>query len=300
MKKPVLFAAMCAVCMCVYAQNTDTDLYYQGFAYKDTRCIVTGNAVNVRSGAGSGYAKLFQLNAGDVVSVMEKCDAPPLLADGALSYWYKITCGKGTGFMCGRWLTSKYAAGDINADGKIDYITYQAFYRIPYGAEDFDEYIFTNDTFLLIQGGTVSELKGLSFIPKEKGHPYRPRDIAVIADLELPIKNPVILFSNFFGYGSGRSCICDFYFFNEDNTFSPIISAGSVWEGYYYKKTKLIFPNKAYDVYNQKWSDSEKGRKDIIIKITKDGKENDTYETESETVSQAEYRWNGASFEQVR
>ena len=36
--------------------------------------------------------------------------------------------------------TSKYAAGDINADGKIDYITYQAFYRIPYGAEDFDEY----------------------------------------------------------------------------------------------------------------------------------------------------------------
>ena len=54
--------------------------------------------------------------------------------------------------VCGRWLTSKYAAGDINADGKIDYVTYQAFYRIPYGAEDFDEYVFTNDTFLLIQG----------------------------------------------------------------------------------------------------------------------------------------------------
>ena len=300
MKKTVLFAAMCGVFVCAYAQNTDTDLYYQGFTYNDTRCIVTDNAINVRAGAGSGYAKLFQLDAGEVVSVIEKCDAPPLLAEGALSYWYKITCGKGTGVMCGRWLTSKYAAGDINADGKIDYITYQAFYRIPYGAEDFDEYVFTKDTFLLIQGGAVSELKGLSFIPKKNGSLYRPRDIAVIADLELPIKNPVILFSNLFGYGAGRNYICDFYFLNEDNTFSPIISAGSFWEGYSYQKTKLIFPNKAYDVYDQKWSASEKGRKNIILKITKDGKENDKYETEGETVSETEYRWDGASFKEVR
>jgi len=105
--------------MCVYAQNTDTDLYYQGFTYKDTRCIVTGNAVNVRSGAGSGYAKLFQLNAGDAVRIIEwSKDWEWLLEESYYAPWYKISCAQGTGYICGRYISCKEAVGDLDNDGE--------------------------------------------------------------------------------------------------------------------------------------------------------------------------------------
>jgi len=80
---------------------------------------VIDNKVNVRSTPSLSGEKLFQLNAGDAVRIIEwSKDWEWLLEESYYAPWYKISCAQGTGYICGRYISCKEAVGDLDNDGE--------------------------------------------------------------------------------------------------------------------------------------------------------------------------------------
>lgn len=119
-------------CNTLLAWNDVQNSHYGTYTKDDTTQIVTDKNLNVRSGPDTNYEKLFQLNAGNKVVVLEKTDAT-FKAEGAVAYWYKIECDKGSGYLCARWLSNNWAQGDIDGDGdgENEYLAVQFFNNIP-------------------------------------------------------------------------------------------------------------------------------------------------------------------------
>lgn len=104
LSKKLLLSAVCFIFgICAFAGGS---IFHDSFSYKG-KCIVTEEVINVRSGPGTNYEKLFQVKAGDIVEVISKCDEK-MYADDAYANWYKIKKDGQTGFMCGRWFSGDF------------------------------------------------------------------------------------------------------------------------------------------------------------------------------------------------
>jgi SH3 type 3 domain protein len=113
-KKPIWCLLFIVSALGVYAQR-----YVAIDYHKDSDHYVIDNRVNVRSAPNISGEKLFQLNAGDKVRILEwNEDGEWLWAEGYYAPWYKISCAKGTGYICGRYVSCKEAVGDLDNDGE--------------------------------------------------------------------------------------------------------------------------------------------------------------------------------------
>ena len=70
---------------------------------------VTGPALNIRSGPGTSYSVVSQLNEGDIVVILERTD----------SEWYQINYHGITGYVSVQFLRDILVAENFNAQGKI-------------------------------------------------------------------------------------------------------------------------------------------------------------------------------------
>ena len=113
MKKIVCCFLLIANIISGYAQK------YIAVDYGKWAHYVIDDKVNVRSAPSLSGEKLFQLNAGDKVEILEwDKDWDWLLAEGYYAPWYKISCIKGIGYICGRYLSCKETVGDLDNDGE--------------------------------------------------------------------------------------------------------------------------------------------------------------------------------------
>lgn len=79
---------------------------------------VIDNHVNVRDSNGMHGNKLFQLNAGDKVQIIGiDLNEELFYADGYYAHWLKISCSKGEGYICARYVSCKEVKGDFDGDG---------------------------------------------------------------------------------------------------------------------------------------------------------------------------------------
>ncbi len=81
--------------------------------------FVIDDSVNVRSEPNLNGKKLFKLNTGDKIQITEYSkDWDWILAEGLWSPWYKISCAKGEGYVCARYISTKQVSFDIDFDGR--------------------------------------------------------------------------------------------------------------------------------------------------------------------------------------
>lgn len=124
MDKAALFlsAALCALAA-PSAHSEDekfvaVDCFAQCGEDRGVHFAIDGN-VNVRAEPSLSGRKLFRLDAGERVRITEYSEGWEwVFADGLWAPWYRISCGKGEGFVCARYISSKQAAFDIDLDGR--------------------------------------------------------------------------------------------------------------------------------------------------------------------------------------
>jgi len=106
---------MILFCSAAFCQRfIAVDMYYSSGGEH----YIIENRVNVRSKPGMAGEKLFQLNAGDKVKITEySTDWEWLFVDDIYAPWYKISSDKGSGYICGRYVSTKETVGDIDCDG---------------------------------------------------------------------------------------------------------------------------------------------------------------------------------------
>ena len=82
----------------------------------------TADALNVRSGAGTGYSKTGTVSYGDSLTILSET------TDSSGAKWYKISCGNVTGYVSAAYvqLTSSGSQGSSDADFE-SYMTKQGF-----------------------------------------------------------------------------------------------------------------------------------------------------------------------------
>lgn len=79
---------------------------------------VIENRVNVRDESGINGNILFQLNAGDKVQIKGyDWDEELYYAGDYYAHWIKISCSRGDGYICGRYVSCKEVEGDFDGDG---------------------------------------------------------------------------------------------------------------------------------------------------------------------------------------
>lgn len=248
MKKSVLVLMLLAIAStAVFARKQQLgDLHHianmYDYSWKDTRkALILDDHINVRNDTGTYADVLFQLNTGDEVTILNDCDhAYDVYAEGAWEKWYEISCSKGHGYVCGRWMTQIYGSGDFNNDGKKDFIAYQIFYK---RISEYD-YEIVRDDFLLIQDGKVSKLTGFTMLNlkddegKLLDH-YQVEDIFVVQNAADDIFIGVGLMNKFAG-----------------SLFILTLKNGVLQKKFYTENyesgtyTKIVFKNKFYDVYH--------------------------------------------------
>jgi hypothetical protein len=205
------------------------------YSRSDATQIVTDNGINVRSGPGTGYERLFQLNAGDHVLVLEKCDAT-LKAEGAVAHWYKIECWMGRGYICGRWLSSKWREGDLDGDGRKEYLAAQFFNDIPPDYEgdwpEDDGYSWWCGDCLYIDGGAVSVHREVRVGKESPDEILRLEGFEVVENAGFSPPVSLLLVTRSATYGSGSCHEFQLYFFRRaSGTFEKITQFSSSREG---------------------------------------------------------------------
>lgn len=155
----VLFIALVGA---LHAESVVCDNVRSNCGADGWQALVTDGKINVRSEPNTGGEKIFQLNAGDVVTVLNPC-LNGMLADEAYAMWVKIRCGGGTGYVCSRWLTPCFVKVSIEGGAKSEYICHTAFYR-PRKNGDGDGIFkrYVKDEFLYIRDGKVFRIKSES------------------------------------------------------------------------------------------------------------------------------------------
>ena len=116
MKKIICFFAIIQIAVSMFSQEF---LYVAIQSERDNVHYIIDDRVNVRSAPNLSGEKLFQLNAGDEVTITEfNQNWDRLFAEGYYAPWYKISCKKGEGYICGRYVSCKETIGDLDNDGK--------------------------------------------------------------------------------------------------------------------------------------------------------------------------------------
>lgn len=154
-----LFAFFFALLGTLPAEDIFCDNIPAAYDNRGWAALVTENKINVRSKPNTNAEKLFQLNVGDVVTVLWST-LNGMNVDGAYARWVKISCDYGTGYVCSRWLTKNFVKVNIENNAKLEYICYNAFYKAP--AEDDPDGIhkrYVKDEVLYIQDGTIYRIK---------------------------------------------------------------------------------------------------------------------------------------------
>ena len=250
--------------------------------------VITGTNVNVRSKPSTGGAKLFQLNAGDIVYVQEICKEE-MYVDNAYANWVKIKCSSGEGYVCSRWMTAYFVDLENESLKVIEYLAYEYFFSEPedYNPDrDWDEIKILRDNFIHITERRTDRevvlVKGVSWVPENSNILYCPPRMTLIRGLGL-YKDPVLLFRGDLKYGAGYCTNVEFYTFNGKDRLEKIVSEKGLHEGGYYRETYINFPNKCYDVLGDKWvghTTSLKNKGQIVITVKK---------MENDIVSEEEY-----------
>jgi len=214
--------------------NDLKDSRYGSYTKNDATQIVTDNKINVRTGPGTSYEKTFQLNAGDKVVVLEENKAT-LKAEGAVAHWYKIECDKGIGYLCARWLSNNWQQGDIDGDGKDEYLAVQFFNDIPPDYEgdwpEDDGYSYWVGNCLYINDGEISVHKEIR-VSKESDNEilgFSGFDILDNAGFIPAVSLIAVMRSA--RYGSGSSQEVQLYYYKPaSGTFEKITQFGCGWE----------------------------------------------------------------------
>lgn len=242
---------------------------HNGGYLKGKYCLVTEDEINVRSGPGTSYSKVYKVHAGDIVLVKEKCKEE-MFADGAYANWYEISCDKGTGYMCGRWLSSLYAENPLDNQ---EYIAYETIYSRP---EPFDpdwgweEEEIVSDKIIHIKDGKIDAIKGITFIPSpENPVSSYPNKIEIVDNTGLKGNPPIVVFSTDMKYGAGWFRSFRMYTL-ENGRLNKFFEGDSYWEGDY-KYTSLVFPNKTYEGKTGTWIEKKSTYKYKIAVIKETG-----------------------------
>lgn len=249
MKKSILILLTSLFSISLFAGEVKL-CHYGGYLLKKN-CIVTEEEINVRSGPGTNYSKLFKVHAGDRVYVMEEC-SEEMFADGAYAKWYKIDCENGTGYMCGRWLSSIYDQYPQRGEGS-EFIAYEYIYSRPEPYDPdwgWEEHKFVSDKLMYITKGKVKKLDQY-FGPEHHGPLKCPDEIQIIEDAFEKENTPLVLIRSFNKWGSGWLHPFAFYKL-ENGSLSYVYEGESNWEGEYTYIT-IAFPNKTYDSRTGEW-----------------------------------------------
>lgn len=238
-----------------------------GYFFTDRCCIVTQNDVNVRSGPGTNYSKLYKVNAGDYVHVLDECEEE-MFADGAYAHWYKINFEGQEGYMCGRWLSALYGQYPERAEGE-EYIVYEYIYSRPepYNPDwDWENIEILSDRVMHIKDRKITYLDKISFLPN-KGDLFVPPEIEIVENSGLQGKKAVVIFNQYVKYGAGWFRKFEIYTLGK-NSLSYLLNENSSWEGEY-KYIKVVFPDITYDARMDEWIERESPYdSDIIIEKT--------------------------------
>ncbi len=279
----------------VHAQK----IYFDGMIGRGDSCIITDNNINVRSDCSTNSKVLFQLDAGKIVKVEERC-REEMFVEGAWAHWYKISCYLGEGYILGRWMTSVYGECDLrNGGARYDYVACQFLFQendADCPGEDSGEYI--KDEILFIRGNLVRRLTGFSLL-KGKVSSYPCSEIQVVQDSGIIRDIPIVLFIKNMGYGAGRIKNCSVCLLTDEKELSEICFAKTVFEIPYFKNQIIYFPDKSYDVYNNEWSGTdllERGTPNEIVVVTKEGETDSSGNIRFTSEKKSVYRWNGNKF----
>ena len=202
MKKRWIFIILYAVLMVnVYAQK----LYHYGMITKGSTCLIVDNNINVRANCSTNSEILFQLDASNTVTILDYCNEE-MYVEGAWSYWYKISCNLGEGYILGRWMTSIYGECDLtNGGARLDYVACQFYYETgnePESEWDIGKYV--RDEILFIRGKSVKKLTGHSLLQQDIPSISIPcTEIQIEQNSGLETDWPIVLFLTRIGYGAG-------------------------------------------------------------------------------------------------
>lgn len=278
LSKKLFLSVVCFIFgICAFAGGST---FHNSFSYRG-ECIVTEEVINVRSGPGTNYEKLFQVKAGDIVEVISKCDEK-MYADDAYANWYKIEKDGQTGFMCSRWLSGDFLKVSFD-DNSYCYIAYEAFYIIPENFDpDWDSYTYIEDDFIFIKDGKIKKDKSLSFIPDSNATLYMPPLIEETDGVSLG-KGCIINLRRYAKYGAGACVYSDICSVSPDLSIKKIVTANTFWEGGSYNYVEFQFENVTFDVYTNMWYSGGHNEKGKIVVTTK-SKTSGPEEVKTETI----------------
>lgn len=283
--------------------NDLKDSKYGPYTKNDATQIVTDNKINVRTGPGTGYEKTFQLNAGDKVVVLEENKAT-LRAEGAVAHWYKIECDKGTGYLCARWLSNNWQQGDIDGDGKNEYLAVQFFNDIPpdYKGDwpEDDGYSSWIGDCLYINDGEVNVHKEIR-VSKENDNEvlgFSGFDILDTAGFIPEVSLIAVTLSAKYGSGSWKE-VQLYYYKPASGTFEKITQFDSGWEVSDCDYATVYLPGGRLEVYSGpgQFISSEHGGKNhlLVNKRHFEGNRN-TIPPRAASDKNEDWIWNGTSF----
>ncbi|MBP5519331.1 MAG: hypothetical protein J6X84_01960, partial [Treponema sp.] len=190
-----------------------------------------------------------------------------------------------------RWMTSYFVNLDNRGGKPSRLLAYEWYYTIPENFNpDWDDYNPVEDNMFYIKDSKVTPMSFSSFVPDNPNAIYMPPDMEVVEEdlgIDWDGEYQVILCRNIFKYGGGCSADATFFVFDESNVLSNFINESASWEGNYYRKTFINFPNACYDVYNNKWvSHTTESIKDHYLVVTV---QEMTYENGQNVYSEKEY-----------
>lgn len=254
MKRNLFLIILTVTFSFLYAGEAQSQLHHCK-VYKDA--VITENKVNVRSSPGMSGNKIFQVNAGDVVEVLEICKEE-FFADGAYAPWVKISCDYGTGYICSRWMSSNYVLLETGPCSDAEYLVYEYFYEIPENFNpDWDELKVVKDDFVYIAKSNVKIFDTVTLIPENENQMFMyPDTMLDITDRSIYStglkEDHVILIRSRFKYGAG-SCSNVMFLAFTDGKLKKIISESAFSESGCYRKPYINFPKICYNVFDGEW-----------------------------------------------
>ncbi len=288
----VLFTTLLVAAVASLYAGEKSDVFHGGGISKGVCAIVTENNVNVRSKPSMNGRKLFQLNAGDIVTIMEVCEEK-MYVDGAWANWVVLDRPGEPCYVLSRWLTSYFLDLQEKVPKSIDFLAYEFFYVIPPDYDpEWDLLTITDDSLIRITERKVSRYSYPSFVPENSNCMYVPPEMSLAPELSNSDDSDdrlVILFRQAYKYGAGSSANVGFYFLDKDYGFSEHVSQHATMEGGYYRKVFINFESNCYDVLNDKWvphTSSKATGRNVIVTV--ENMEYD-YETGKKVITKEEF-----------
>lgn len=240
MKKVSVLLGFLFVSAVVFSQEYVAVDYYKGEHY------VLEDKINVRSEPTLSGSKMFQLNTGDKVKIIEYDNKWEWISvEGVYSPWYKISCSSGEGYICARYVSGKECVGDFDCDGKDEIFACVCYsesknnpireYRMSYSNWDDNHEIIKNGQFIPIR---------LSYSPRKELS--RDIDYKFVSGGDLSPKVNFLVAECGFGDGGGGWKSARYYYYSEGQMkyfttteFHSYECASDLVEGLYFGKSTV-------------------------------------------------------------